>query len=234
MDIAVYTQTPHPLIRQQVLDMVKEYHTDLSMLGTPPSNHLYPIYNWSLVVEVDLYINRIGKIPEFPVELVIASDQGKVIGFVLTLPVATHPDACAVTYMAVAASARRRGVGSVMMKSVLARYPHTELTCFVSKVPFYEKLGFKVIDVRNTQLVMNTRDHSTEGRIGIVDANSIAQTSEAQALQDQLLQRWGRKEMVSSQKKLARHLEQLCSKAAAFLRERTDRAPHSIAGSEKV
>jgi len=234
MDIAVYTQMPHPQIRQQVLDMVKEYHTDLSMLGTPPSNHLHEIYNWSLVVEVDLYIHRIGKVPEFPVELVIASDQGKVIGFVLALPVATHPDACAITYMAVATPARRRGVGSAMMKAVLARYPHTELTCFVPKVPFYEKLGFKVIDVRNTQLVMNTRDQSTEGRIGTVDVNSIAQTAEAKALQDQLLQRWGRKEMVSSQKKLARHLEQLSSKAAAFFRERSERAGLSIVESEKV
>lgn len=232
MDIAVITQTPHPQIRQQVLDMVKEYHTDLSMLGTPPSNHLHDIYNWSLVVEVDLYLNRIGKLPESPVELVIASDQGKVIGFVLALPVATHPDACAITYMAVAAPSRRRGVGSAMMKSVLARYPHTELTCFVPKVSFYEKLGFKVIDVRNTQLVMNTRDHSTEGKIGIVDADRIAQTAEAQALQDQLLQRWGRKEMVSSQKKLGRHLEQLSSKAAAYFRERSGRQPQSIAGSE--
>jgi hypothetical protein len=40
--------------------------------------------------------------------------------------------------------------------------------------------------------------------------------------------------MVSSQKKLARHLEQLSSKAAAFLRDRSDRAHYSIDGNDKV
>lgn len=220
----LYSKAPPPAaVTRQVLEMVECYLTDLSMLAVPPSNPLHAIYCWALPCEVNEYIQRIGSMPVAPAELLVAFDEsrpGEVVGFLLYLPVATHPEACGVSYMAVKATHRGQGIGSAMMREAIARYPHVELTCTIKKVPFYERLGFKVIDSHNTQVVMNTRSQSTPGMMGVVDAGAIMQSAPVRQLHAQLMARWGRKVMLDAEKQLNRHTAQLAFKAEAYVRER--------------
>ncbi|WP_411961243.1 GNAT family N-acetyltransferase (plasmid) [Pseudomonas mandelii] len=224
MPTVLYHDTPpSKQVTHQVLQMVVTYLTDLSMLAVPPSNPLYNVYRWTLPCEVDLYLQRIGQMPAAPVELIVAYDDmnpTEAVGFLLYLPVPTHPDACGVTYMAVKQSHRRRGFGTAMMRQAIARYPHVELTCPVKKVPFYEQLGFQVIDSENTQVVMNTRSASTTGLMGIVDVAPIYQSPQAKEIHAQLVNRWGIKVMANAEKQLQRHADQLARQAASYVRER--------------
>lgn len=224
MPTVLYHDTPpSKQVTHQVLQMVVTYLTDLSMLAVPPSNPLYNVYRWTLPCEVDLYLQRIGQMPAAPVELIVAYDDmnpTEAVGFLLYLPVPTHPDACGVTYMAVKQSHRRRGFGTAMMRQAIARYPHVELTCPVKKVPFYEQLGFQVIDSENTQVVMNTRSASTTGLMGIVDVTPIYQSPQAKEIHAQLVNRWGIKVMANAEKQLQRHADQLARQAASYVRER--------------
>lgn len=224
MSTVLFSEIP-PLdaVTHQVLQMVETYLSDLSMLAVPPSNPLYEVYRWALPVEVGLYVHRIGKMPSAPVELIVAFDDtnpAEVVGFLLYLPVVSHPDACGITYMAVKQSHRRRGYGTVMMQEAIARYPHVELTCPVKKVPFYEQLGFQVIDSENTQVVMNTRSASTTGMMGIVNAAQLYESAEAKSIHAKLVIRWGQKAMVNAEKQLQRHVDQLARQAAAYVRDR--------------
>lgn len=224
MSTALYHEAPPPdRVTQQVLDLVATYISDLSMLAIPPSNHLYAVYRWALPCEVHLYLQRIGQVPAAPVELIVACDDtnpGDVVGFLLYLPVPTAPDACGITYMAVKQSHRRRGFGTAMMREAIARYPHVELTCPVKKVPFYEQLGFQVIDTENTQVVMNTRTASTTGLMGIVDVAPIYNSTQVKEIHEQLVRRWGIKAMVTAEKQLERHVDQLVRQATSYVRER--------------
>jgi GNAT superfamily N-acetyltransferase len=224
MTAALYVNAPPPEeVLDQVLDLVVAYMSDLSMLAVPPSNLLYPFYEWALPREVGLYIMRIGQMPSAPVELVVAfadDDPSRVVGFLLYLPVPTVPDACGVTYMAVKQSYRGKGVGSAMMREAISRYPHVELTCPIKKVPFYERLGFRVLDAHNTQIVMNTREQSTTGMMGIVDVAAVYESAEAQKIKTALLSKWGRKPIGNAEAQLHRHVEQLARKAQAYVRER--------------
>lgn len=228
MHTVLCNEAPPPdRVLHQILEMVADNFTDISMLGLPPSNPLSCVYSWALTYEISLYATRIGKIPTAPVELIVAYDDGNdtdVVGFLLYLPVPSHPDACGVTYMAVSQSHRRRGIGSAMMRECIARYSHVELTCFVKKVPFYESLGFQVLDTQNTQVVMNTRSASTTGNMVIVDTDSIHQMPHLKKIHDQLVQRWGSREMAKAVKQLERHVDQLKRKAAAYVRERLEGA----------
>lgn len=122
--------------------------------------------------------------------------------------------------MAVKQSHRRRGFGTAMMRETIARYPHVELTCPVKKVPFFEQLGFQVIDSENTQVVMNTRSASTTGLMRIVDAGPIFQSPQAKQIHMQLVSRWGLKVMSNAEKQLQRHVDELARQAAAYVRER--------------
>jgi GNAT superfamily N-acetyltransferase len=226
MHTVLCNETPPPdRVAHQILEIVADNQTDLSMLGLPPSNPLYGVYRWALSYEISLYITRIGKIPTAPVELIVAYDDGNdtdVVGFLMYLPVPSHPDACGVTYMAVKQSHRRRGIGSAMMRECIARFSHVELTCFVKKVPFYENLGFQVLDALNTQVVMNTRSASTTGLMAIVDTAPILQLPQVKQIHAQLVQRWGIREMAKAEKQRDRHIDQLRRQAAAYVRERLD------------
>lgn len=228
---ALYFDEPPPQkVVGEVLELVDANLTDLSMLAVPPSNPLYEVYRWALPCEVHLYIQRIGMIPTAPVELVVAYDDaspGEVVGFLLYLPVPADPEACGVTYMAVKATHRERGIGGAMMRDAVARYPHIELTCPVKKVPFYERIGFRVIDVHNTQVVMNTRSASTSGCMGIVDTGPIYSSAEVKAIHQQLVARWGIKAMANAEKQLQRHVEMLARKSAAYVNERLAGAANS-------
>jgi hypothetical protein len=59
--IVVFEKSPHPNVKDQVLDMVQNYLTELSMTAIPPSNYLHAFYKWLLAAEVDQYIYLMGK-----------------------------------------------------------------------------------------------------------------------------------------------------------------------------
>jgi GNAT superfamily N-acetyltransferase len=208
---------------QQIIELVAANLTELSMQGIQPSNPLYEVYSWGLSAEIAQYLHGIGQRPDVPVELIVAYDDDnpeQVLGFVLYLPLASNPEACGITYMAVHQSHRQRGLGSTMMREVIRRYPHVALTCFVNKVPFYERLGFQVLSSKDTQVSMNTRSSISKGLMGVVDAELIYQAPEVRQIHAQLVRRWGVKEMKNAEKRLQRHVDQLTRKAATYVHER--------------
>lgn len=218
-----HTNPPDQAFGEQVIAIVEDNITDLSMLSVPASNHLFGIYEWALPIEIGSYMSRIGKVASEPVELLLAVDDTagqEVVGFLLYSPVPTHRDACGVNYMAVKQNSRRRGIGSELTKRLVVQYPHTELTCAVKKVPFYESLGFQVLDAHNTQVVMNTRSASTTGLMAVLNVTALYESSDAKAIHSRLVQRWGLKAMVQAEKQLERHIGQLARQANAFVGQR--------------
>jgi Acetyltransferase (GNAT) family. len=138
----------------------------------------------------------------------------------LSLPVKDDPDACGVAYMAVSASHRRQGIARRMLQEMVGRYPHAELTCAVAKVPYFEAMGFQVVGVRATQVLMNTRDHGTDGLMAVLDVAPIYSSLEVRQIHTYLLQKHGKRAMLDAEKQRDRHLDQMTRKANEFVRER--------------
>ncbi|MBJ2265334.1 GNAT family N-acetyltransferase [Pseudomonas sp. MF6787] len=213
---------PEP-VNSQILQMVVDYLTDISMVAIPPSNLLYNIYQYAIGYEVHLYLEALGGGKGIAVELIVAMDEqdpAKVIGFLLYLPVKDDPEACGVTYMAVHASHRLQGVARAMMDDMLGRYPHGELTCAVEKVPAFEAMGFQVRGVRGTQVLMNTRDYSTDGLMGVLDVASIYSSLEVRQIHTYLLNKHGKRAMIDAEKQRDRHFDQMARKAQVFVQNR--------------
>lgn len=214
------TPCPEP-INAQILQMVVDYLTGISMVAIPPSNLLYNVYQYAIGYEVHLYLEALDGSKGIAVELIVALDaQEQVIGFLLYLPVKDDPEACGVAYMAVHASHRRKGVARAMMQDMLARYPHAELTCAVEKVPAFESMGFQLRGVRGTQVLMNTRDYSTDGLMGLLDVASIYSSLEVRQIHTYLLQKHGKRAMVDAEKQRDRHFDQMTHKARMFVHAR--------------
>lgn len=213
---------PEP-VNSQILQMVVDYLTDISSVALPPSNLLYNIYQYAIGYEVHLYLEALGGAKGIAVELIVATDEqdpAKVVGFLLYLPVKDDPEACGVAYMAVHASHRRQGVARAMMDEMLSRYPHGELTCTVEKVPAFESMGFQVRGVRGTQVLMNTRDYSTDGLMGVLDVASIYSSLEVRQIHTYLLQKHGKRAMIDAEKQRDRHFDQMTRKARLFVQSR--------------
>jgi len=153
-------------------------------------------------------------------ELIVALDADEpetVIGFVLYLPVKDDPQACAIAYMAVQASRRRQGVARAMLREVTGRYPHVELACRPAAVPRFEAMGFQVLAARGPQVLMNTRDHRTDGLVAVLDIAPIYNSLEIRQIHAYLLQQHGKRPMIEAEKQRDRHLDQLTRQARALV-----------------
>jgi hypothetical protein len=90
----------------------------------------------------------------------------------------------------------------------------------VAKVPYFEARGCQVLGVRATQVLMNTRDHSTDGLMAVLDVASIYSSLEVRQIHTYLLQKHGKRAMLDAEKQRDRHLDQMTRKANEFVRER--------------
>ena len=221
MTILTHFDTPcSEPINSQILQIVVDHLTDISAMEIAPSNLLYSIYQYAIGYEVHLYLQALDGSKGIAVELIVATAPqapDTVTGFVVYLPVKDDPQACGIAYMAELASHRHAGVTRAMVEEVVRRYPHTELTCSVSKVAAFESLGFQVIGSRGPQILMNTRDHSTDGLMGVLDLAPIYSSTEVRQIHTYLLQRNGKKAMLDAEKKRDRQIDQLTAKAKAFV-----------------
>jgi ribosomal protein S18 acetylase RimI-like enzyme len=217
-------ETPPPeSIDSQIMQMVVDYLTDISMVALAPSNPLYPLYQYGVGYEIHLYLEAMSGAKDILVELIVAFDEKdpeQVIGFVLYLPVTDDPQACAVAYMAVRATHRRQGVARQMLKEMTARYPHAELGCSVAKVPAFEAMGFQVLGARGPQVLMNTRDHVTQGMLAVLDIAPIYQSLEVRQIHTYLLGQHGKRAMADAEKQRDRQLDQMTRHARTFVEQR--------------
>lgn len=219
----LYQSPPPEAIKSQILQMVVDYLSDISLVALMPSNPLYQLYQYGVGFEVHLYLEALAGSQGIPVELVVASDPqdpDTVLGFTLYQPMTGDPEACAVAFMAVRENHRRQGVARGMLGEMLARYPHGELACSVARVPCFEALGFQVLGARGPQVLMNTRGHASDGLRAMVDVAPIYRTLEVQQIHAYLLKQHGKKAMVEAEKKRDRHLDQLTYQARLFVEQR--------------
>lgn len=227
MSTVMLLQSPPPeFIRSQIQQMVVDYVTDISLVAIAPSNPLYNLYQYGVGYEVHLYLNAMDGSGSMAVELIVALDDDDpetVLGFLLYLPVQNDPNACAVTYLAVRESHRGQGIARAMLDKMISRYPHAELYCVVDKVPYFESLGFQVLGARGPHVIMNTRDHGTEGLLAVMDIAPIYSSVEVRQIHAYLLKQHGESAMAEAEKERDRRLDRMTREAKAFVQQRPAR-----------
>ncbi len=164
---------PAPVLKaigEEVLTLVADNVTELSMRHPHRSHPLFSAYRLSLLAEVRAYLAR----PEpSQIELVIALDDGCVVGFALCgLSPGVHPE-CGVYYAAVARPRRGEGIFSLMMREIVTKYSVISLSCEVGLVPIYERYGFEPRALRKHQVVMAIGQPC--GETPILDPDALAQ-----------------------------------------------------------
>lgn len=161
-----------PVLQQiggQVLDLVAENVTDLSMRHPPVSHPLFSAFRLSLLTELRAYLARPA--PSH-IELVTATEDGQLVGFALCgLSLGVRPE-CGIYYTAVAKSRRCEGILTLMVGEIISKYAVVSLSCDVRLVSVYKGYGFEPISIRKQQIVMAIGQPSEE--TPILDPDGLA------------------------------------------------------------
>lgn len=216
------SSAPSEDIKSQLLQMVVDYLTDISSLGITPSNPLYQLYQYGVGYEVHQYLEAMSGGREVRPELVLALDEAQpetLDGFALFLRAEHDPSVCTVAYMAVRASKRRRGVARALLDVIEQRHAHVELACVVSKVSWFENLGFQVIGAQGPQVKLSSDGETTDQPIAVLDVAPIYASLEVRQIHAYLLNQHGRKAMLEAEKKRDRQLDHMTRQAATFARD---------------
>jgi len=138
--------------REDVLDLVAQNVTALSMIHPPVDHPRFGAYCAALHMEIYSYLDMDGP---HRMELVTVYVDGVMAGFTLCgLPLNGTLSECGIYYTAVKKELRGNGLMSLMMKDIIERYTSAALSCDVALVPLYERFGFRCKSVRLGQIVM--------------------------------------------------------------------------------
>ncbi|MNZ98008.1 hypothetical protein D3C78_1172780 [compost metagenome] len=215
--------SPPESLKSQVLQMVVDYFSDISPVSLTPSNPLYQLYQYVIGYEVHLYLQSMNSAMDSTARLILAlddEDPSQVLGFALYLPSQDDVEACTLAYMAVKASHRRRGIARALLQQMVTHRPHAELACAASKVPIFESMGFQVLAAQGPHVLLNTRDHRSDGMVAVQDLAPIYQSREVRQIHAYLVQQHGKKAMSDAEKKRDRLLDQMAHQAQALVKER--------------
>ena len=220
----VHLDTPPPeSLKSQILQMVVDYLSDISPVSLTPSNPLYQLYQYVIGYEMHLYLQAMDSASATSAQLLLAlddQDPSQVLGFALYLPTKDDPEACTLAYIAVQASARRRGIAQAMLQQMISRHPHAELACVASKVPTFEAMGFRVLAAHGPQVLMSTRNHGSNGMVAVQDLAPIFQSKEVRQIHAYLVKQHGKKAMSEAEKQRDRQLDQMARQAQTLVGER--------------
>jgi GNAT superfamily N-acetyltransferase len=222
--IKQFQTPPAEILNSQILQLVVDNLTDISAIAIPASNPLYSLYQYAIGFEVHRYLEALDPSKGIPVQLLVALDEAdgeSVLGFLLYQPRTQAEDACAVTYLAVRADRRRRGIARALLAQMAVQYPHVELKCSVAKVTWFEALGFQVLAASGTQVLMNSRSQVSDGLLALLDTAPIYRSLEVQQIHSYLLKQHGRRAMLDAEKQRDRHLDQLTRQARLFVEARS-------------
>lgn len=139
-------------IRDQILEIVSDNVTSLSMTHPPVKHPKFNAYKAALKLEITTYLEWK---PPFRIELVTAVSNERVLGFTLCgFPYKETSSECGIYYTAVSKAFRGQGLMSLMVRDIVARHPAVALSCDVALVPCYERYGFRCHALRQHQIIM--------------------------------------------------------------------------------
>lgn len=215
--------SPPESLKSQVLQMVVDHFSDISPVPLTPSNPLFQLYQYVIGFEVHLYLQAMDGTADSSAHLILAlddEDPSRVLGFALYLPSQDDTEACTLAYIAVQPHHRRHGIARAMLQKMIEHRPHAELACAAGKVPVFEAMGFQVLAAQGPHVLMNTRDHRSNGMVAVQDLAPIYQSREVRQIHTYLVKQNGSKAMREAEKKRDRLLDQMTWQAQSLLKER--------------
>lgn len=209
-------------IFEQVSLMAADNTKDLSMSGVGQENPLYNIHQAILVLEIGTHLSAIGRQGVAKPSLLVAVDEespSTVLGFLLSMPIDNRPDECGISYGAVKATHRRKGIFKALVMELGQHFPKSTLSCPMSLVPMYERMGYKVTGHRDHHIAMSN-GASPGGTMPIFNPDDISDHPVLLMAQADTVKKFGQAGIFSALQKLTLEAELATKKAKMFAEDR--------------
>lgn len=165
--------------KAQILDLVTKNAFSISAYVFKSKSAIYDYLATREVVRTARFLDRIGYPGADGANLIVSEDNGIIIGSILYHCTTTNDHDISIASTIVDEQYRGQGVLKNMMDVLKCENESIMLTCFVEKVPIYEKLGFKVMMEQGTQICM-FYGNPDDGDMYSVDDDYIDQHSAVQ------------------------------------------------------
>ncbi|WP_295488147.1 GNAT family N-acetyltransferase [uncultured Pseudomonas sp.] len=209
---------PPESFQNQIRQLVIEQASALSSVAIAADNPLYPLYQYSVGLEVHQYLQALDGQRGLAVELILALDAeapDRLLGFALALPAQDDPHTCALAFLAVVPSHRREGIARGLLADLRSRYACVEMSALPHTVPWFEAMGFQVVGAQAAHVLMSSSGKASDALIGRLDTATIYQTLEVRQIHAYLLKQHGDAAMIEAERARNERLDELELQAQA-------------------
>lgn len=160
--------------KKNILTLVNENAETISSYVMKKDSLFYDYISIREQLKTLEYLNRIVDDEPKKIHLIAAEDSGNIVGYLLYNKDATCNKDVQICSTVVSEKYRRQGVFTDMINLLKSKADSITLSCFINRVNFYKKFGFKIDDSANTQVGMCYGTYTGEGEFWTVDDNDIA------------------------------------------------------------
>ncbi|WP_164973686.1 GNAT family N-acetyltransferase [Flavobacterium sp. YO64] len=126
------------------------------------------------LIRARMYLSRLNDVEPRRTYLITASNNyDQIIGYILYHKVVGRPFDISIISTIVSSEFRNHGIFKNMMNILKNEFSSITLSCFVEKVPLYQKLGFQIACNIQTQIGMYYGTLNDDGQVVSIDEDEI-------------------------------------------------------------
>ncbi|TRX32558.1 GNAT family N-acetyltransferase [Flavobacterium sp. ZT3R18] len=138
----ILSQIPED-IRVQILNLVEKNSNEISINVFSKGSEIDDYMTMREMVKANLYLERLTENERYRTHLLVTEDiQGCILGYILYHKSIDDPTDVSIISTIVSKEYRNQGILRNMLDNLKQKYKSISLTCFISKVNIYKKLGF--------------------------------------------------------------------------------------------
>ena len=127
----------------QILNLIERNSNEISINVFSKGSEIDDYMTMLELVKANLYLRRLNESEPYRIHILVTEDmQGYILGYILYHKSIDAPTDVSIISTIVSEEYRNQGILRNMLDNLKQRYKSIFLSCFVSKVDIYEKLGF--------------------------------------------------------------------------------------------
>ncbi|MEC3158402.1 GNAT family N-acetyltransferase [Bacillus thuringiensis] len=163
--------------REEILELVGNNAENISTFVVQRGTPFYEYVRVREITRAGMFLDFLKEVDPKKTYLIVAEDSGKIIGYLLYNRDATCRDDVSLCSTVVSDNYRNQGVFTQMIDLLKAKTKSISLSCFINKVSFYQKLGFKIDESFETQVGMFYGTYSGDGRFLTINDDELGSQS---------------------------------------------------------
>ena len=163
--------------REGILELVSNNAEDISAFVVQRNSPFYEYVRVREVTRAGIFLDFLNKDEPEKTYLIVAEDSGKIIGYLLYNRDVTCREDVSICSTVVSDNYRHQGVFTNMINLLKTKTNSISLSCFINKVSFYQKFGFKIDESFETQIGMFYGTYSGDGTFLTINDDELGSQS---------------------------------------------------------